>query len=198
MSTNVPPPASLQPSPFLEQLIRFLLPYFTDVCADLEAARGEILETLASYGARTRAELLNAAQVIVHSLASLDMLHEAKTTEMSHSMRLRFHGCANTLSRSSQKHEQMLAKRLACTGPETGGPTANPIEDIDERAVDEAIRDAQAKITSYHNRLSGARPATAAQPQRLSEQERSKRIWGGAMMNVLAEMGMPVEPAPPA
>ncbi len=48
-------------SPFAERLIRFLVPFFLTITPDLDAARMEVLETLASYGARTRSEFLNAA-----------------------------------------------------------------------------------------------------------------------------------------
>ncbi|MDB5400525.1 MAG: hypothetical protein JWQ55_2543, partial [Rhodopila sp.] len=62
----------------MERLIFFLMPYFTAATADLTLARLEVLETLASYGARTRSELLNAVQVIAFSFSTLDTLHEAK------------------------------------------------------------------------------------------------------------------------
>ena len=64
----------LQVSPFMERLLRFLIPYFTDGCANIAAARAEALETLAAYGARTRAELLCAVQIIVFSFAALEAL----------------------------------------------------------------------------------------------------------------------------
>jgi hypothetical protein len=116
------------PSPFLERLIRLLLPFFLGVCPDLDSARAEILETLASYGAQTRAQLLNAAQIIAFGLAALDMLHEAKTTDMSPSMRLRFRGCANNLNRSSKQNEQTLTKRLACDDPQAAGDEVTEAE----------------------------------------------------------------------
>ena len=98
--------------------------------SDSEAARAEILETLVSYGARTRAELLNAVQTIALGMTSLDMVHHAKTTEMSPSMRLRFIGCANNLTRNSLKQEEMLTKRLACDKPGKTNPQAEPVNDV--------------------------------------------------------------------
>lgn len=42
-----------KPSLFLERMILFLRPYFLSITPDHDLARAEILETLASYGART-------------------------------------------------------------------------------------------------------------------------------------------------
>jgi hypothetical protein len=117
------PHTPFDPSPFLERLIRFLFPFFVDVCPDPAAVRAEVLETLASYGPRTRAELLNAAQVIAYGLAGLETLQEAQGTEMSPSARLRFRGSANNLNRSSLQSQQALTKRLAFDPPfEPVGP----------------------------------------------------------------------------
>ena len=184
----------LQASPFLERLIAFLIPYFTDVSADLAVARAEALETLAAYGARTRAELLCAVQIIVFSFAALETLAEANTAGMSPSMRLRFRGCANNLNRSSQKTEQTLAKRLVCDGP---GATAeqDPINDMPEQAAEEILQQTQSQIDTYRNRAAGNRPAPGAQPKPQSQEEQNKRLWGAAMMDTLAQMGMPVQPA---
>ena len=77
-------------TPVSEPIIRFLMPSFTDAGVEISAARSEILDTLAAYGARTRCEILNAAQIIAFGLSTLDTLAEAKVTEMSPSLRLRF------------------------------------------------------------------------------------------------------------
>ena len=92
------PTAPITASPYFERLLRYLIPYFTGVTPDLQAARVEALETLVSYGGRTRAELMNAVQVIILGFSTLETLGEAKTTDMSPSMRLRFRGCANNLN----------------------------------------------------------------------------------------------------
>jgi hypothetical protein len=204
------PPTSAQPvaSPFLDRLIHFLLPYFSDFCPDLAATGAEILETLASYGARTRSEMLNAAQIIVYGLSALDTLHETKTTEMSPSMRLRFRGCANNLNRSGQQNEQSLAGRLAHDPPEAVDPAAEPIDDLRELDFHEAIQQAQAKMAIQRDRLPRTRPAArplvteppftaspvpASDARSASEQEQTNRAWSHAMMDVLAELGMPVQ-----
>lgn len=69
--------SSLQPSRFLERIIRFLMPFFSDTAEDTEEARADIIQTLESYGTRNRAELLNAAQIIAYSFSTLDALAEA-------------------------------------------------------------------------------------------------------------------------
>ena len=135
------PPNPLPPSPFLNRLIRFLLPFFIGECPDLDAARAEILETLASYGARTRSELLNAAQIIAYGLTALDVLHEAKTTEMSPSARLRHRSCANGLNRSGQQNEKALAKRLASDPPKAETPPQEPFDDITDAQIDEQLQE---------------------------------------------------------
>lgn len=186
----------LPPSPFLERLVRFLLPYFLGMCPDLDSARAEILETLASYGTRTRSGLLNAAQIIAYGLSGLETLHEAKMTEMSQSMRLRYRGCANNLNRSCQKTEQILARRVAGEAANAAPASA---DDLPDPKVQEAIQDAQTKIEAFRDRLSRARPNAAShRPVSASRQEENKRLWSGAMINALAQMGMPVQPVPPS
>ena len=112
----------LQPSAFLDRLILFLLPYFLTVTPDVELARAEIVQTLASYGARTRAEMLSAVQIIAFSFSALDVLAEASMMDTPPVTRLRFHGCANALNRSCQQNERMLARRLACDLPAAAPP----------------------------------------------------------------------------
>ena len=247
---------TLQASPFLERLLAFLIPYFLGFSADLAAARAEALETLASYGARTRAELICAVQIILFSFAALDTLAAANMPEMSPSMRLRFRGCANNLNRSSQKTEQALAKRLAAddarphrhkgrthqrpTRPRgRGNAPADPGQD--RRLPQPGIRQpphsehagrtpsrpksaAQLQSDNHqpspvtlrkhqarHSETSRPAHAEAAKPSRhtnapiakpaqnqsilLTQQEQNKRLWGAAMMDTLAQMGMPVKPA---
>src|ERR1700683_2044692 len=86
---------SLQANRFVDHLIHFLMPFFLSAAPTFEEAHAEILETLASYGPRTRQEFLHAAQMIAFGLSTLDALAEAKASEMSPSMRLRYRGCAN-------------------------------------------------------------------------------------------------------
>src|SRR4051794_33112876 len=102
MSTHTPPAPSatppLKPSPFLDHLVSFLLPYWATFTEDYAVARADVEETIASYGARTRAELLNAVQIIANSFAALEMLAQAKLQGqlLSPTMHLRYRSCANT------------------------------------------------------------------------------------------------------
>ena len=198
MSTSMSPAVSTKLSPFLERLVRFLMPFFLGISVDIDATRIEIVETLQSYGARTRSEMLNAARIIAFGMSALDTLGESTATELSASMRLRFRGCANGLNRSSQQNEKTLASRLACDIPEIEVSLPDLVDDVPDAEVDELVRQTRAHIESCRNRLSGARPANGPQPGPGWQQQRNKGMWGGAMMDRLAEMGMPVKTAPAA
>ena len=95
---------------FLDHLIRFLMPYFRNAAPGTDEARMEILETLASYGARTRQELLLAAQTIAFGLSTLAVLARVKSTEMPPAMRLRYRTHANSLNRAGQQIEKAISK----------------------------------------------------------------------------------------
>jgi hypothetical protein len=234
----------MPPSPFLERLLTFLIPYFTETTTDLAAARAEALATLVSYGARTRAELLHAAQIIVFSFVSLETLAETVRPDLSLSMRLRLCGSANNLNRSSQKTEQALAKRLARDIPAATDPQADPINDLPDTEAEDLLRHTQATIDTHRNRANGAPsaepqvPASGKNPAHIkasadhsapghsapgkspvavmndqpapalpkppaprepshsilvTQHEGNRRAWGAAMMESLAQMGMPVK-----
>jgi hypothetical protein len=167
------------PSPFLETLIRFLLPFFIGTAVDMDAARTEILETLAAYGTRTRAEMLNAAQIIAFGMSTLDTLAEAKTAELSPSMRIRYRGCANGLNRSTLQNEKALDRRLACETPSE--PLAEPTNDTPDHQVN-------TKIDTHRDRRAGTNPTTL--------QDRNKQLWATAMMDTINQMGLPKSPTP--
>ena len=252
------PPAS----PFLERLLAFLIPFFTGFTADIAAARAEALETLGSYGARTRAELICAVQIIVFSFAALETMAQAAAPDISPNMRIRYRGCANNLNRGSQKTEQILARRLACDPPTATSAQAEPVNDLSDSQAQDMLRQTQAAIDDHRSRASanrstpihpsqvhpaqthpaqihpgqtpanailpGQRPGSAShlhptgqsgarlprsmgpfvpkQPSPpgqnlsvlLTQEEKNKRLWGAAMMETLAQMGMPVKPAIPA
>lgn len=206
MSPKAPPtpptPSNQTPTPhanpFLERLILFLLPYFLPVCPDHAVARAEIIETLASYGATSRSEVINAARVIAFSFAALDTLAEAKEPGLSPSLRLRHKGCANNLNRSCQQNERMLADRLARPAPEAPQPGQEPLADVPDTEFHAAIQQAEASIASHRSRLAAPQsPRLPSRPLPPAEKARNDRLWGAAMVNILAEMGMPVQPAAP-
>jgi hypothetical protein len=187
MSTTMPSSPTFQPSLFLDRLVVFLMPYFLALTPDFEQARAEVLETLASYGARTRSEMISAAQIIAFSFAALEMLAEAQVTEMSPSMRLRFNGCANGLNRSCRQNETRLAKSLACDLPTAADSRDEPANDVPDAEVEEALQYARVRIDSYRNRLSGAQAMPA------SQRNPDKRLSNGAMMmDALARTALPV------
>ena len=120
---------SLPPNHFLESIIAFLMPYFSIHTQDIRGARSEIIDTIASYATRTRAEMLQAAQIIALGMTTLDVLAEAKTAEMSQSMRIRYRGCANGLNRSTLNTEKALDRRLDCDLPPPE-PVPEPVNDV--------------------------------------------------------------------
>jgi hypothetical protein len=174
-----------QPNAYLETIIAFLLPYFSAAAADIREARSEILDTLASYATRTRAEMLMAAHIIALGMTTLDVLAEAKTAEMSQSMRLRYRGCANSLNRSTLQTEKALDLRLGDELPTTSDPTPEPINDLPEAELKAAIEQVQAKIDTHRNR---ANPAT--------HEERNKQLWASAMIDAMQQLGVAVQPVP--
>jgi hypothetical protein len=142
-------------------LIVTLLPYFVPLTADFDQARSEIIETLESYGARTRAEMINAARIIALSFAALDLLAEARGDEMPYTLRLRACGYANSLERSCQQEERALAKRLAVDPPEVPRPPVEPIDDLPDAALAAAFEQARLQIEDYRASLSDGRTTGA-------------------------------------
>lgn len=110
---------------FTERLVLALTPCFADI-TDPAARRTEILAALASYGARTCAELLHAAQAIAFGIGALDLLGRAASAEMSDSLRLRTRSAANALHRSANRAQAALRKSLACDVPQAGAPPPAP------------------------------------------------------------------------
>jgi hypothetical protein len=184
----------LQPSPFRERLVHFLLPYFLAVTSDIDEARAEVLETLASYGARTRSEMINAARIIAFSFSALDRLAEAAGTEMAASMRLRFSSCANNLNRSCQQNEQALAARLAIDVPDAAQPVAEPMDDMPEAEFEAALLQARIQIDAYRNGRSITCHTASPQAISASQQDRDGRLRGAGIVAALAASGMPVQP----
>ena len=129
MPSSVAPATPPQNSLFRERLVVTLLPYFLPITSNYELAQAEIVETLESYGARTRAEMINAARIIALSFAALDLLAEARGDEMPYTLRLRACGYANSLERSCQQEERALAKRLAVDPPPSEQPPIEPLDD---------------------------------------------------------------------
>jgi hypothetical protein len=144
-------PAANRPGPFVNRLVGYVLPYFLAVTSDQAQAEAEVLETLASYGARTRSELVKAVQIIAFSFSALEVLAGAKMAkDLPHPVRLRFLGCANALNRHSEQSEKTLEKRLECDLPDPGKSRAD---------TDMSLQQARDLITVYRKRLPPTYPA---------------------------------------
>jgi hypothetical protein len=178
MPTPISAPNPLQCSPFRERMIVYLLPYFLTVAANFEEARAEVLETLASYGGRTRAEVINAVRIIAFSFASLDLLGEAAADGMPPAMRLRYSGGANSLNRSCQQDEKSLATRLARDLPEPAESTSDPLDDMTDAELEAAI--GQARLQIDNARAQGRMPVAQAIPA--PYQDPNQPPWNGPMI----------------
>ncbi len=178
------------PNSFLETIIAFLLPYFSAASRDKNEARSEILDTLAGYETRTRAEMLMAAHIIALGMTTLDVLAEAKTAEMSQSMRLRYRGCANSLNRSTLRTEQALDQRLGDEIPAAPAEMQEPMDDMREAEIMAAIQQYKANIDSQRPR---AHPAAGPHPA--ANDPRNAQLWASAMMDLLQHPAAPVQPS---
>ena len=184
-----------RPNSFLETIIAFLLPYFSAASMDKHEARSEIIDTLTSYDTRTRAEMLQAAHIIAFGMTTLDVLAEAKTAEMSPSMRLRYRGCANNLNRSALQTEKALDERLARELPPDPAKMAEPVDDMRQAEIMAAIQEHKAKVDAQRPRVQPtAAPhlATNAAP----DQAWNPELWANAMLDSLQRQGAPVQPSP--
>jgi hypothetical protein len=189
---------SPQPNFFLESIITFLLPYFSIHASDVHGVRSEIIDTLASYATRTRAEMLQAAQIIALGMTTLDVLAEAKTAEMAQSMRIRYRSCANGLNRSTLSTEKALDRRLDCELPAATPETMpEPVNDVPDADMEVAMEQARAAIEAHRNSLPSRRPASAAPknpvktPHPMPRDEQNKQLWSSAMVDALKQIGLP-------
>jgi hypothetical protein len=173
---------ALRSSSFFETIIVFLLPYFTDAAMDKREARSEIIDTLASYDTRTRPEMLQAAQIIALGMTTLDVLAEAKTAEMSPSMRLRYRGFANSLNRSTLQTEKALDERLARELPPDPAAMPDPVDDMRQAEIMAVIQQHNAKLDAQR-----PRPQPAAAPHPATDQTWDPELWATTMINSLQQ-----------
>ena len=182
---------ALPPNSFLETIIAFLMPYFIAASRDKNEARSEIMDTLTSYETRTRAEMLQAAHIIAFGMTTLDVLAEAKSAEMSQSMRLRYRSCANGLSRSTLQTEKALDQRLGDEIP-TAAPAemAEPIDDMRQAEIMAAIQEYKAHVAAQRPR---ANPAAA--PHLPPDQNWDPQLWATAMIESLRQSAPAAQPS---
>ncbi len=193
---------SLPPNHFLESIIAFLMPYFSIHTQDIRGARSEIIDTIASYATRTRAEMLQAAQIIALGMTTLDVLAEAKTAEMSQSMQIRYRGCANGLNRSALNTEKALDRRLDCDlPPAIPDPVPEPVNDVPDADMEIAMEQARAAIEAHRNSVQSRRAASDAPKTPVTTsvktthpttpQEQNQPLWSSAILDALAQIGVP-------
>jgi hypothetical protein len=173
---------------FMDHVIAFLLPYFTHTTDDIQAATDDILATLQTYGTRTRAEMLKAAQIVALSMSTLETLSEAQTGDFSPSLRIRYRGCANGLTKSTLQQEASLDKLLACDAPGIPAePMPEPINDLSDDETAAAIDFARIQIETYRDSLS-PNPPPRTHPDLPSPE----------MMQAIKKVGRPIGPGPGA
>ncbi len=197
-----------QIDPFMEVIVVSLMPFFVATSATLDEARGAILAALASYGARTQAELAEAAQVLALGLATLESLSEATISGTSVTTRLRLRGNANALNRSKKQCQQALTDSLG-TEPAEPAATASGEPEADLGA---AIRHARAMANLATNQATSQQPAatrpavvptpgpttsavTVPQmtpqrpaPEQLTTQQKNQMLWASAMGQVIGKI----------
>jgi hypothetical protein len=138
--------------------------------------------------------MLQAAHIIAFGMTTLDVLAEAKTAEMSQSMRLRYRSCANSLNRSTLQTEQALDQRLGDELPTAPVAMPEPIDDMREAEIMAAIQEHKAKINAQRLHAHPAAPnlATNAAP----DQTWNPELWATAMINSMQQPGAPAQPSP--
>jgi hypothetical protein len=146
-------------------IVAFLAPLFMGSTTDVGLARLSVLETLASYQARTQAELVSIAQIIGYGLAVLDTLRLAMLPDVSVAMKLRLRGCANALNRSAQQNIRALERGRqdgAFLRPGIGEPAAMPVDPattgfgLTEADVKAAVAGARNAVLDVHARMRSA------------------------------------------
>jgi len=136
---------------------------------------------------RTRAEMLQAAHIIA-SDDHLDVLAEAKTAEMSQSMRLRYRSCANSLNRSTLQTER---RSTSVSATKFQPPRRNA--GADRRHA--AGRD-NAAIQQYKAEIEPSAPRQPATgPHLAPDQTWDPALWATAMINSLQQPAL--RPNPP-
>jgi hypothetical protein len=138
--------------------------------------------------------MLQAAHIIALVMTTLDALAEAKTAEMSQSMRLRYRSCANSLNRSTLQTEKALDQRLGDELPAAPAEIQEPIDDMREAEIMAAIQQAKANINNQRPR---AHPATGPHPATTDPRDQAwdPQLWATAMINSLQHPAAPVQPS---
>jgi regulator of extracellular matrix RemA (YlzA/DUF370 family) len=188
-----------QYSIFMEHVIGVLLPYFCHTTRDLDAAAAEVVATLHAYGVRTRAEFIKATQIIALSMVTLETLAESTSQELSPSLRLRYRGCANSLTRST-----ISAKRCWSAASPTTVPASRRMNRQSSRAIRPPLSrrhratcrnrptTPRSRRTPHWNRLTTCRTKTPSPPSSRS----TPRSTATAPASPVPISPVPISPAP--
>jgi hypothetical protein len=150
--------APYYPSPFVTALLVTLGPYFSaHKPQNDEHPFTDIVRTLSDYGARTRVEMLHAAQALAFGFSALETLAEARSNpELTPTLLIRFRACANALHKAALASEKFLRARLSCDTPTTAGrpkPDAPETPEEPEATALKALQQAKARIDAHRARL---------------------------------------------
>lgn len=148
----------------LELITAFLAPMFLSASiGDLWLARLAALETIASYGARSQADLMNIAQTIGFGLAVMDNLLLSFTPDIALTMKIRLRGGANGLNRSARQNQQDVDKRRQDNPPPQpleappvgtmGDPMPFDKHEVSDAQVEATIEHAQSMVSEAHARM---------------------------------------------
>ncbi len=130
--------------------------------------------------------MINATQIVTFSLTTLDVLAGAKAAEMSLSMRLCYRSFANSLKHFIQQIEDVLAKRQAVHLPPPVEPIPEPITDLPEAEVQEALEYACTQIETYLARRAVVRPTLGLQAL---PEDVNIVAWSSAMIDAFGQTG---------
>ncbi|HYZ63639.1 MAG TPA: hypothetical protein VE650_14410 [Acetobacteraceae bacterium] len=181
------------PSQFVKCLVACLHPYFKEYTAPEAERTFEILLTLTSYGATTRAEMLHAALTVAFGFSALDALAEAKRdTSLAPSLRQRIRAGASTLNRACHQNAALVTARRTCDQPAPRnapasvarrtpaapaaatpspvtqpGPVTQPESDVSEETVAGAFKQVRATLDACRSRPArpSAQPAAGPRPR---------------------------------
>ncbi len=225
--TDIPAPAdaaprqATQPEPLphpsdalLNLIVTLLAPMFLLVSGgDITYARMAALETVNSYRADTRADLLTIAQIVGFGLAALGSLSLSMADDLSLSMTLRLRSNANACNRSVEHGRRALqAARQhaasppqpeqpvhpgaeAATKPATASPTAAPAV----LAVPEASAPAATTARSHHKAPPAgptAPPAATPAATTITDEQR-QAMWAAGAARIAAEYTADLANLPP-
>jgi hypothetical protein len=193
-------------------IITLLAPTFLGVChGDIGLARSAAIETVNGYRARTRPDLIAAAQIIDFSLAALSSLSLSMAGDVSASMALRLRANANACNRAAEQNRRALAKSQANDVSAQHQPVdeaeipASPAEyaassepDVFLPAAAEQLLAEESRARLHPKTAILPAPPSAPATARASTERRHQDMWAIAMVKEASEISAGVANLPPA